>query len=308
MPPSRFDEKLARPCIYNSVSEETRAAYHRSIKEFFTFVGNVHPTSITPADVIAYRDHLRVNKRRKANTVATKLAIVRSFFEYLKAGGLIPLNPASTKLVTPPELPTEPQGRALTPKEVRHLLSGPDQNTPEGARDYAMMLVMLRLSLRLAEVSTLQTSSIKWSHGRWILRCKIKGGKEETWPLPKDVKQAIDDYLKSDAPRRRTLHSDGDEAFIFQPHLNYRTLVFDKPLSPRMVQKIVAHWGEFCGIGRVTPHDLRRTVVTKLLNDGRTYREVQMVTKHKDPKTIMRYDHARENLDNSPVNTLSYDE
>jgi hypothetical protein len=47
-------------------------------------------------------------------------------------------------------------------------------------------------------------------------------------------------------------------------------------------------------------------VVTKLLNDGHTYREVQMVTKHKDPKTIMKYDHARENLDMSPVNSLSY--
>ena len=75
-----------------------------------------------------------------------------------------------------------------------------------------------------------------------------------------------------------------------------------------MIQRIVARWGEFTGVGRVTPHDLRRTVITKLLNDGRTYREVQMVTKHRDPKTIMRYDHARENLDNSPVNTLSYED
>ncbi|MBA3765468.1 MAG: tyrosine-type recombinase/integrase [Acidobacteria bacterium] len=171
-----------------------------------------------------------------------------------------------------------------------------------------MMMVMLRLSLPLAEVNLLQISSIKGSHGRWILRCKIKGGKEETWPLPKDVKQAIDEYLKLDGPRRRTLRSDGDQAYIFQPLINYRTLVFDKPLSPRMIQKIVAHWGEFTGVGRVTPHDLRRTVVMKFLNDGRTYREVQMVTKHKDPKTIMRYDHARENLDSTPVNTLTYDE
>jgi integrase/recombinase XerD len=303
----RFDPQLARPFIYKSLSEETRAAYHRAIAEFFAFVGQVHPKEIMPAEVIAYRDHLRIKKRRKANTVATRLAIVRSFFEYLKAGGIIQLNPASTKLVTPPELPTNPQGRALTSKEVRHLLSGPDRARPEGARDYAMMLVMLRLSLRLAEVSQLRLSSIKWSHGRWILKCKIKGGKEETWPLPKDVKQAIDDYLKLDAPRRRTLHSDGDDAFIFQPHLNYRTLEFNKPLSPRMVQKIVGRWGEFTGIGHVTPHDLRRTVVTRLLNDGHSYREVQMVTKHKDPKTVQRYDHARENLDSSPVNTLTWD-
>jgi integrase/recombinase XerD len=303
----RFDQKLAQPFIRKSVSEETRSAYTRAIREFFSFVGNIHPKDVTPAQVINYRDYLRINKRRKANTVATKLAIIRSFFEYLKAGGIIHLNPASTKLVTPPELPTEPRGRALTPKEVRHLLSGPDKAKPEGARDYAMMLIMLRLSLRLAEVSSLPVSAIRWSHGRWILRCKIKGGKEETWPLPKDVKEAVDDYLKLDTARRRTLHSDGPDAYLFQPLVNYRSLVFDKPLSQRMVQKIVAHWGEFTGIGRVTPHDLRRTVVTKLLNDGRSYREVQMVTKHKDPKTIMRYDHARENLDNSPVNTLNWD-
>lgn len=305
---TRFDQKLAQPFIRKSVSEETRSAYTRAIREFFSFVDNIHPKNVTPAQVINYRDYLRVNKRRKANTVATKLAIIRSFFEYLKAGGVVTLNPASTKLVAPPELPTEPRGRALTPKEVRNLLSGPDRNKPEGARDYAMLLVMLRLSLRLAEVSTLQVSSIRWSHGRWILKCKVKGGKEETWPLPKDIKQAVDEYLKLDAPRRRTLHSDGPDAYLFQPLVNYRSLVFDKPLSPRMVQKIVAHWGEFTGIGRVTPHDLRRTVVTKLLNDGRSYREVQMVTKHKDPKTIMRYDHARENLDSNPVNTLSWEE
>ncbi len=263
--PRQFDLALAKPFIYKSVSEETRAAYHRAIREFFAFVGGIHPTHVTQADVIAYRDDLRIKKRRKANTIATKLAIVRSFFEYLKAGGIIAFNPASTRLVTPPELPTELQGRALVPKEVRYLLSGPDCNKPEGARDYAIMLVMLRLSLRLAEVSTLRASAIKWSHGRWILKCKIKGGKEETWPLPKDVKGAIDDYLKLDGVRRRTLHSGGDEAYLFQPLINYRTLVFDKPLSPRMIQKIVARWGEYTGIGRVTPHDLRRTVVTMML-------------------------------------------
>jgi site-specific recombinase XerD len=120
--------------------------------------------------------------------------VIRSFFEYLKAGGVIPLNPASTKLVTPPELPTEPAGRALTSKEVRNLLTGPDREKSEGARDYALMLVMLRLSMRVAEVCSLRASSIKWSHGRWTLRCKIKGGREEVWPLP-NFRQEISSTL-----------------------------------------------------------------------------------------------------------------
>ena len=233
---------------------------------------------------------------------------MRSFFEYLQAGGHLPLNPASTKLVSPPELPTEPAGRALTAKEVRYLLSGPDRAKAEGARDYALMLVMLRLSLRVAEVCSLRASSLKWSHGRWTLRCKVKGGREEVWPLPKEVKEAIDDYLRLDRKRREIVHSDGAEAPLFQPVTNYRTLSFDKALSPRMVQKIVKRWAEYSRLGDLSPHDLRRTAITKALDAGLTYRQVQMMSKHKDPKTVMRYDHGRENLEQNAVNFLRYDE
>src|SRR5215210_5660793 len=304
--PKRFDPRLATPFVNKSVSEETRRAYRRAVADFFQFSGGKHPTEVVPTDVLNWRDHLR-HSRKRAATVSFKLSVIRSFFEYLKAAGVIPLNPASTKLVTPPQLPAEPAGRALTAKEVQHLLSGPDHEKSEGARDYALMLVMLRLSLRVAEACSLRASSVKWSHGRWTLRCKIKGGREEVWPLPKDVKQAIDDYLKLDAERRKTLHSDTD-AYLFQPHSNYRTLVFDKALSTRMVQNIVAKWGRFTGVGDVSPHDLRRTAITRALELGQTYRQVQMMSKHKDPKTVMRYDHGRENLDQNAVNFLAYDD
>lgn len=302
-----FEERLATPFIQKSLSEETREAYQRGIREFFADVGGLHPTQVTPEHVIRYRDRL-VRDKRKPSTIAAKLSIVRSFFSYLQAAGVVTLNPASTKLVPPPALPTSHAGRALTPKEARHLLAAPDKTKAEGARDYALLLVMLRLSLRLSEVCSLRRSSISASQGRWILKCKVKGGREEVWPLPADVKEAIEDYLKLDLKRRRTLHSDGPDAPLFQPHSNYRTLVFDKALSARHVQRIVAKWGHFSGVGTVTPHDLRRTVVTELLNRGHSYREVQMVTKHKDPKTVMRYDHARENLDKNPINTFGYEE
>jgi integrase/recombinase XerD len=304
--PRRFDPRSAIPFVNKSISEETRRAYRRAVADFFQFVGAKHPTEVVPDDVLRWRDHLR-HSRKRAATVSFKLSVIRSFFEYLKAGGVVALNPASTKLVTPPELPTEPSGRALSSKEVRYLLTGPDREKPEGARDYALMLVMLRLSMRVAEVCSLKASSLKWSHGRWTLRCKVKGGREEVWPLPKDVKQAIDNYLKSDAGRRATLHSDAD-AYLFQPHSNYRTLVFDKALSTRMVQNIVAKWGRFTGVGDVSPHDLRRTAITRALEMGQTYRQVQMMSKHKDPKTVMRYDHGRENLDQNAVNFLAYED
>jgi len=73
-----------------------------------------HPAEVVPADVLLWRDRLRA-QRKSAATVAFKPSVVRSFFEYLKAAGAISLNPASTKLVSPPELPSEPAGRALSP-------------------------------------------------------------------------------------------------------------------------------------------------------------------------------------------------
>ena len=305
--PLRFEERLAAPFILKSLSAETRESYRRGLNEFFRHAGWPHPTQVTPEHVLRYRDRLVRDKRRPA-TIAQKLSVVRSFFSYLQAAGVVMLNPASAKLVPPPPVPEQHAGRALTPKEVRCLLASPDKSKPEGARDYVMLLVMLRLSLRLSEVCSLRRSSITATQGRWVLKCKVKGGREEVWPLPADVKEAIDDYLRLDRHRRRTLHSDGPDAPLFQPHSNYRTLVFDKALSPRHVQRIVAHWGKFSGVGKVTPHDLRRTVVTELLNRGHSYREVQMVTKHRDPKTVMRYDHARENLENNPVNTFGYED
>jgi integrase/recombinase XerD len=306
-PAKRFDPKSATPFVNKSVSEATRRAYGCALREFFQFAGMKHPAEVLPNHILLWRDRLR-SQKKSASTVAFKLSVVRSFFEYLKAAGSAPLNPASTKLVSPPELSSEPAGRALSAKEVRYLLSGPDKENPEGARDYALMLVMLRLSLRVSEVCSLRASSIKWSHGRWTLRCRVKGGREEAWPLPKDVKEDIDHYLQLDRKRREIVHSDGEHAHLFQPHTNYHTLDFDKALSTRMVQKIVKRWADYSRIGDVSPHDLRRTAITRVLDSGLTYRQVQMMSKHKDPKTVMRYDHGRENMEQNAVNFIKYDE
>ncbi len=88
--------------------------------------------------------------------------------------GAVTLNPASTKLVSPPELPSEPSGRALSAREVRHLLSGPDREKAEGARDYALMPVMLRLSLRVSRVCSPRARSVKGSHGRSSVPAEIR--------------------------------------------------------------------------------------------------------------------------------------
>ena len=303
----RFDPRTAVPFCEKSLSEETRRAYRRVIREFFQFVGRAHPSQVTPEHVLGWRESLKHGKKRPA-TISFKLSVVRSFFEYLRAGGYVQLNPAATRVVPPPPASDEMKGRALTAREVRYLLCGPDRTRPAGARDYALLLVMLKLGVRVSEACALQASSIKWSHGRWILKFKVKGGRERTLPLPQEVRGAIEEYLRLDRKRRETLRSDGPDAYLFQPLVNYRTLEFAKPLSTRMAWNIVKRWGEFTGIGKLSPHDLRRTAITKALDQGLTYRQVQMMSGHKDPKTVMRYDHGRENLEQNAVNFLQYDE
>ncbi|HEX8177830.1 MAG TPA: tyrosine-type recombinase/integrase [Pyrinomonadaceae bacterium] len=303
----RFDQRAIAPFVEKSLSAETRRKYRATVEEFARFVGPIGFNDVTPAHVAAWRDRLRA-RNLKDSTIIFKLCVVRSLFDYLRDGGLVSRNPATTKLVSAPRSSDVVKGRALSATEVKHLLAGPDRSKPEGARDYAMMLLMLRLSLRVGEARSLRASSIKWESGRWTLTCKVKGGRTEQWPLPPDVKAAIDDYLRLDSKRRETVKSGGPEAFLFQPMVNYRSLEFDKGLSTRMVHYIVGKWADYGRVGKVSPHDLRRTVVTHLLNKGYSYRDIQMVTKHRDPKTVQRYDRGRENLERNPVNSFSYDE
>jgi site-specific recombinase XerD len=181
-----FDYRSANEFYDNSLSEHTRRAYRRVIREFFTTFKNRHPAEIPPKQILAWRDSL-LKKRQRPNTVAFKLSVIRSFYEYLRSSGVVTLNPATTRLVPPPELPEELAGRALTSEEVRRLLTGPDRSRTAGARDYALLFVCLRLSLRVSEVCSLRYSQLKWSHGRWIIKVKVKGGRERTLPVPNEV-------------------------------------------------------------------------------------------------------------------------
>ena len=302
----RFDRSQADEFAQRSTSEETRRAYKRVVREFFAAAGNLHPQAIEPTHVREWRDHL-LRRRQKATTVSFKLAVVRAFFAYLKELGLIERNPADTKFVPSPQLPEEMAGRALTPEEVRKVLAGPDRSQPAGARDHALLQAMLRLGLRVAEVCSLKASAIKWSQGRWIVKVKVKGGRGRTLPLPEEVRTAIKEHIKLDEKRRLHLHSGGTDAFIFQPLVNYRTLEFNKPLSIRMVWNIVVRWGNWGRVGKLSPHDLRRTAITRALDQGLSYRQVQMMSGHRDPKTVMRYDQHRENLDQNAANHLHYE-
>lgn len=303
----RFPEKHLLAFYERSNSMQTRRAYKRVVREFFRQFQWRHPSQITSEQIRGWRDQM-TKARRKAATVSFKLAVVRSLYEYLREEGFVAMNPATVYKVPPPVVSEELRGRALTVEEVQLLLAGPNRQKVEGARDYALLLLLVRTSMRIGEACGLKQSSLVWSHGRWLLRFRVKGGRERKLPIPKEVKTAIDDYLKLDRKRRSLQHTDGPESAIFQPLVNFRTLEFDKPLSTTQAWKIVRKWADFTGIGKLSPHDLRRTAITRALDQGLSYRQVRMMSGHKSVEMVVRYDHQRENLEYNAVNFLEYNE
>ena len=305
------DADLTRAFVLKSHSEETRRTYRTTLQTFAQFCEKRHGrklvfAEVTFAHVTEWRDWL-IKEDRRPHTISTKLAILRSLFEYGRALGIFNLNPASAKLVPPPKKPKHSPGRALAPNEVKSLLSWFRLDSLLGARDYALMLIMLRLSLRVSEVANLKVSSIRWTSGRWVLTVKLKGGHEEIKPLPKDVKKAIDDYLKLDRENRRIMKTNGEDAYLFQAEPNQRWFGENKPLSTRHVWHLVKRYSKLSGIGDVSPHDLRRTAITQAFKQRVPIRHIQRMSGHQDLNTLRLYDLDRENLEDNAINELTYD-
>lgn len=305
------DADLTRAFILKSHSEETRRTYRTALQTFAQFCEKRHGRKLVFAEVTfthvtEWRDWL-IKEGRRPHTISTKLAILRSLFEYGRALGIFNLNPASAKLVPPPKKPKHSPGRALAPNEVKSLLSWFRLDSLLGARDYTLMLIMLRLSLRVSEVANLKVSSIRWTSGRWVLTVKLKGGREEIKPLPKDVKKAIDDYLKLDRENRQIMKTNGEDAFLFQAEPNQRWFGENKPLSTRHVWHLVKRYSKLSGIGDVSPHDLRRTAITQAFKQRVPIRHIQRMSGHQDLNTLRLYDLDRENLEDNAINELTYD-
>lgn len=306
------DDELKKSFILKSPSEETRRIYRNTLKEFVSYCERrngkeVRFFEVTFEDVIDWRDFL-IKEGKRPHTVSTKLAIIRSLFEYGRAFGIFERNPASAKLVPPPKKPKHSPGRALTPKEVMSLLSWFKLETLLGARDHSLMLVMLRLSLRVSEMCNLKVSDIKWTSGRWVIVVKLKGGREEIRPLPTDVKKVIDNYLSLDRENRQTMKTNGEDAYLFQADPNKRWFGENNPLSTRHVWHLVKRYSKLAGIGDVSPHDLRRTAITQAFKQKVPIRNIQRMSGHQDLNTLRLYDLDRENLEDNAINELTYED
>lgn len=304
---TRFNGRIVALFLNKSNSELTRKNYLSNLRQFILFSGKKDALEVRVEDVLAWRDSME-RKGFAPHTIETKLATLSALFEYFRDYGAINRNPATAKLVPRPEKPLQsPKGKALTVKEVRYLLYTLHRDNPIDLRDFAIVYCILKLSLRVSEICGLKVSDIKKDGRFWVIDYRSKGGRKQRQPIPKDVKAVIDDYLEADRINRKDTKTGGENAYVFQAEFTRRNFGASEPLSTRHIWHIVKTRGHLAGLGKLAPHDLRRTAITKAFQQNVPVTSILNMSKHKSVETLMIYNKGLDNLENNAVHLINYD-
>lgn len=208
---------------------------------------------------------------------SAKLAVtaLRSLLGYLHVEGLIP-RPLGAVIPSVAGWRLAGLPRALEPGEVQRLLAACDRRTWTGRRDFAMLMLLVRLGLRAGEVRSLSLEDIDWRAGELVVRGK--GNRIERLPLPADVGQAVAAYLR----RGRPVTAQGRLVFV-------RARAPHRPLSSGGITRAVVAAASRAGLGRVSAHRLRHTAATQMVRSGVPLPEVGQVLRHRRLLTTAIY-------------------
>lgn len=158
--------------------------------------------------------------------------------------------------------------RFLEPAQVQKLLASCDRRKPIGRRDFAILLLLVRLGIRAGEVARMKLNDIDWRSGEVVVYGK--GDQQDRLPLPSDVGEAIVGYLRRDRPPT----AEGRTLFV-------RHLAPHRALHPGSVTNIVRGAGKRAGIGTLSAHRLRHTAATQMLRAGAPLVEIAQLLRHR---------------------------
>jgi integrase/recombinase XerD len=218
------------------------------------------------------------DKQYASTTVARKVAAVKSFFHFLVAEGLVKNDPTEN-LDSPKVGKSLP--RTLTVEEVDELLEQPSRSsTPEAARDKGMLELLYATGMRVSELTSLNLEDINLSAG--YVRCIGKGSKERIVPVGFQALRAVEQYLEQGRPQ--IARNQGQRALF----LNHR----GERLTRQGFWLIVKAYAKQAGVkASITPHTLRHSFATHMLNSGADLRSVQELLGHANISTTQIYTH-----------------
>jgi integrase/recombinase XerD len=271
--------------IEKGYSENTINAYRNDLNQLADFV---EETAVGKGDtpdwpsvdrnlLISYILDLKERNYAPA-TVARKVAAVKSFFDFLVAEGIIKNDP--TENLSSPKV-GKSLPKPLSVAEVELLLAAPAKlSTPEAKRDVAMIELLYACGMRVSELISLNVGDVNLEAG--FVRCMGKGSKERIIPIHQEASRFVKEYI---VEARTQLLRDGDEQALF---LNRR----GERLTRQGLWLILKNYAKAAGIKKpVTPHTLRHSFATHVLNGGADLRAVQELLGHANISSTQIYTH-----------------
>jgi integrase/recombinase XerD len=272
--------------VEKGLSQNTILAYGADLKRFALFLATRRKNTVDAVnreDIVDFLSHL-YRQKLDSRSVSRYLVSLRSFFKYALAEELVRKDPTEN-LESPKIRQSLPS--YLRKEEVERLLSAPSTNTPVGLRDRAMLEVLYSSGLRVSELLNLRISDLDMRMG--CVRCIGKGDKERLVPIGRKAIAAVEAYLAGARPKLLRWGAP-------PPHNHVLFLtVAGRRLSRITIWKILHDYGVKLGLrARLTPHKLRHSFATHLLEGGADLRSVQLMLGHADIATTQIYTHVIE--------------
>jgi len=275
-----LDRFLHYLVVEKGLSRNTVEAYSHGLNRFLNYLENRGRKEVRDVSKADLREFLLVLKRQglSSKTLMRNLVSIRVFLRFLAEEGILNSNPAE-EIESPKVSRTLPE--ILSFDEVDHLLAQPDTTGPRGLRDRAMLEMLYATGMRVSELVQLQVHHLHLEAGYVLLYGK--GSKERIVPMGEEAMRWTQDYMNHS---RQSLLKQKDTPFLFVSRSG-------RPMSRQQFWKIIKAYGRKAGIQkRITPHLLRHSFASHLLERGADLRSVQLMLGHVDISTTQIYTHV----------------
>jgi len=263
--------------VEKNASLHTVKNYSIDLREFSAFLGAKEISSVTYLDIRAFLAVLK-GKNYSKSSISRRLACLRSFFKYLARENHLQVNPAAG-VTTPKRDRRLPH--FLDPEEVEKLLEAPSKDSWEEKRDKAILEMLYSSGLRVSELVGLNQEDVDLFGG--LLRVRGKGRKERIVPLGQVALRALKSYLEHKPAKQNTPH------LKTQLYLNRS----GGRLTDRSVRRIILKYCRRIALNKeVSPHVLRHSFATHMLDRGADLRSVQELLGHENLSTTQIYTHV----------------
>ncbi len=277
---THIDSFLNYLIVERGLSSNTVESYSRDLRKFADFFerqGNADLTLVDSVAIVTFMMHLR-NQGLSSRTTGRTLSAIRMFFRFLVREDVLPSDP-TVNIESPKIRPYLPS--VLSIVEVDGLLAQPHTGSARGLRDKTMLELLYATGVRVSELIALKLGNINLEVG--YLVTFGKGSKERVVPLGDTAQQHLREYLLSARP-------------IFQKKKISQFLFLNSsggPLTRQGFWKIIRRYALKAGIAKkLSPHTLRHSFATHLLERGADLRSVQLMLGHADISTTQIYTHV----------------